>query len=90
MFQKLRVHLKGHDGPVDIQTTARDWAAVPIVEELRFDILFQVAYNALTRSGVEVADDYGQFLDDMTALPESLTVPDTLDPTPPEVSGTSP
>jgi hypothetical protein len=84
-WQRMSVKIKGED-PIEIQTTARDWAAVVIdpAAPKALDMTFRVAHAALRRMGnTSVPNDYDGFLDVLEAIPDTLDdeAPDLLDPT---------
>jgi hypothetical protein len=84
-WQKFAVLLKGEAEPVEVQTTARDWARVKLdpAEGLEAaGLTFQVVHLALVREGVAVPLDYDGFLDVLDGMPEPVEgEPPALDPT---------
>lgn len=84
-WQKLRVQIKGED-PVEVQTSARDWAAVTIdpTAPKALDMTFRVAHHAMRRLNMDnVPRDYDGFLEVLEAIPDTIEDEDTelLDPT---------
>jgi hypothetical protein len=84
-WQRFRVPLKGESEPVEVQTTARDWAAVVVDPGApkAMDMTFRVVHAALVRSGVSVPRNYDGFLEVLEGMPESLEEADgtEVDPT---------
>ena len=86
-WQKFRVELKGED-PVEVQTNAKDWAAVVVDpnQPKALDMTFRVTHAALKRLGHSVPRDYDSFLEILESLPETVDEDDsTLDPTQPDL-----
>jgi hypothetical protein len=86
-WQRMRVQLKGEGEPIEVQTNARDWAAVVIDPNApkALDMTFRVAHAALKRCGHEVPRDYDSFLEILESLPETIDADDDtsgLDPIP--------
>jgi len=84
-WQKMLVTLKGED-PIEVQTNAKDWAAVVIDPNApkALDMTFRAAHHALRRVGsTNVPRDYDSFLELLDAIPETLDGQDEdlLDPT---------
>lgn len=84
-WQKMRVTLKGED-PIEVQTNAKDWAAVVIDANApkALDMTFRAAHHALRRVGADnVPRDYDSFLELLDAIPETIDAEDAdlLDPT---------
>jgi len=84
-WQKMRVTLKGED-PVEVQTSARDWAAVTIDPNSpkALDMTFRVAHHAMRRLNMSnVPRDYDSFLEVLDGIPDTITEDDgdMLDPT---------
>jgi predicted alpha/beta hydrolase len=86
-WARFTFYLKGHEDPVEVQTTMRDWAQVkmdPAAGLEAMELTFQVIWFALRRTGVEVPNNFHTFLDDewLEGPPESVdgTAP-ALDPT---------
>lgn len=84
-WQRFTVLLKGEDEPIQVETSARDWAGVAIDpgQPRALDMTFQVVHAALLRTGHDVPRDYDGFLEVLDGLPENLDgdVTDQLDPT---------
>jgi hypothetical protein len=86
-WQKLRVTLKGED-PVDVQTSARDWASVSIDPNApkALDMTFRVAHHAMRRLNMSNCPrDYDSFLEVLEGIPDTVEDDDgdLLDPTQP-------
>jgi len=84
----MLVKVKGED-PIEVQITARDWAAVVIDPNAPspIDMTFRLAHHALVRTGcTSVPNDYDSFLDVLEAMPDTLDAddPELLDPTQPD------
>jgi len=87
-WQKMRVTLKGED-PVEVQTSARDWAAVTIDPNSpkALDMTFRVAHHAMRRLNMSnVPRDYDSFLEVLESIPDTVEEDDgdLLDPTQPD------
>jgi hypothetical protein len=84
-WQRFRVELKGESEPIDVQTSARDWASVAIDPGApkALDMNFRVVHAALLREGVAVPRNYDAFLEVLDGIPEALDEDDAtmLDPT---------
>lgn len=84
-WQRFRVVLKGEQEPLEIQTSARDWANVTMDPGApkALDMTFRVVHSALLRAGASVPRDYDGFLEVLDGIPESLDEEDAtlLDPT---------
>jgi hypothetical protein len=84
-WQKFRVLLKGEGEPLEVQTSARDWAGLEIdmAAPRAMNMTFQVVHAALLRTGHDVPRDFDGFLEVLDGLPESLDggEPNALDPT---------
>jgi len=85
-WQRFAFYLKGYDDPVEVQTTARDWARVTIdpAEGLEaMALTFQVIWFALQREGYDVpATDFDAFCDLLEGPPEAISgAAPALDPT---------
>lgn len=91
-WQRFTVQLKGEDQPVEVQSSARDWAGVTMDPGAprAMDMTFQVVHSALLRAGHDVPRDYDGFLEVLEGMPESLDADegDQLDPTNRELSDT--
>ena len=74
-WQRFRVELVGAE-PVEVQTTARDWANVKVDDPgnvAPMDMTFRVVHNALRRQNVDVPASYDAFLDTkLDGIPEAL------------------
>jgi hypothetical protein len=86
-WQKLRVSLKGED-PVEVQTSARDWASISIDPNApkALDMTFRVAHHAMRRLNMSnVPRDYDSFLEVLEGIPDTVEDDDgdLLDPTQP-------
>jgi hypothetical protein len=85
-WQRFRVELAGRD-PLEVQTSARDWANVTVDPNApkAIDLTFRVVHSALVRTGAEdVPRSYDQFLDMLDGIPEDIDGnggEDPLDPT---------
>lgn len=83
-WQRFRVELEGREA-LEVQTSARDWAGVPIDASgpRALDMTFRVVHAALVRTGADVPRHYDAFLDVLEGIPESLDDDDLelLDPT---------
>jgi len=73
-WQRFSVELKGEDGPLVVQTNARDWANVSIDPGApkALDMTFRVVHAACVRTGVTVPRDYNGFLEVLEGIPQSL------------------
>jgi hypothetical protein len=75
-WQRFAVPLRGHDEPVEVQTTARDWANVQVdpAKAAPMDMMFRVVHVALRRTrAAEIPISYDEFLDDeLDGMPEAL------------------
>ena len=94
-WQRYAVTLKGEDGPVDVQTSAKDWAGLVLDATggpKAMDMTFRVVHAALLRVGHEVPRDYDGFLEVLDAMPETVDEGDAnlTDPTPAAPSDGSP
>lgn len=89
-WQRFSVELEGRE-PLEVQTSARDWASVPIdaTGPRALDMTFRVVHAALVRTGADVPRAYEAFLDVLEGIPESLDADDgaLLDPTTAAPSG---
>lgn len=85
-FQRFLVQLKGDD-PVEVQTNARDMAAVVMdaANPRPLDIMFQQIHAAMRRQQMSVPRDYASFLEVLDDIPTALDedAGDELDPTQP-------
>lgn len=68
-WQRFRVYLKGEDEPIEVQTTARDFTAIPL-DPARginaIDMSYRAVHAALVRLGVDaVPRDYDSFVDEV-------------------------
>lgn len=83
-WQRFRVELDGRE-PLEVQTSARDWAGVAIDANAprALDMTFRVVHAALVRQGLDIPRDYETFLDLLDGIPESLDADDhaLMDPT---------
>lgn len=86
-WQRFRVELKGEAEPLEVQTDARDWAAVEIDPSApkAMDMTFQAVWRALLRTGAQVPRDYEGFLEVLAGMPDTLEEgdPEQMDPTVP-------
>lgn len=81
-WQQFRVELEDAD-PIEVQTNARDWAAVSINAERAMDATFRVIHASMIRQGMAVPRHYEQFLDALAGPVETVDEdPELLDPTP--------
>jgi hypothetical protein len=86
-WQKFKVALVGHPEPIEVQTSARDWATIQLDTDGKpraMAMTFQVAHAALLRTGADVPASYEEFLDVLDGIPEAVDgegVADQLDPT---------
>lgn len=81
-WQRFRVELEGEE-PSEVQTNARDWAAVSINAERPMDATFRVIHASMVRQGMAVPRHYEQFLDALAGPVETVDEdPELLDPTP--------
>jgi hypothetical protein len=87
-WQRFRVQLKGEAAPLEVQTSARDWAGLVMDPEQprAIAMTFEVVHAALLRAGADVPRDYDSFLDVLDGIPEAIDAedPTMLDPTPRE------
>lgn len=93
-WQRFAFYLKGHDEPVEVQTSARDWARVkmdPAQGLEAMELTFQVIYYALQRDGFELPATFDGFMDILEGPPEVVSgSPPALDPTGAAVSDSPP
>lgn len=95
-WQKFNVYLTGREDPLEVQTTARDFAAVPLdaangIQPI--DLSYRAVHAALRRLEVEgVPASYDEFLDTcLDGFPDLLEgEPALLDPTRPARSVAQP
>lgn len=83
-WQRLSVQLKGEAEPIDVQTSARDWAQVTLdpARARPIELLFQVTHLALLRLDHDVPRDFGGFLEVLDGMPETIEEDATvMDPT---------
>jgi hypothetical protein len=84
-WQRFAVLLKGEAEPIEVQTTARDWADVEIdpANPKAVSLMFRVTHAALVRTGHDVPRDYDGFLEVLDGMPEALDEEDAtvMDPT---------
>lgn len=93
-WQRFRVAFGGA-GPVEVQSSARDWAAVPFDPNSPrgLDMTFRVVHAACKRLNIAgTPRKYEDFLDALDGIPESLDEedPDEVDPTDAAPSAASP
>jgi hypothetical protein len=76
-WQRFRVWLKGEDEPIEVQTSARDFTAIPMdpaqgVQPI--DMSYRAVHAALLRTGhTNVPRDYDSFIDEvLDGFPEVL------------------
>lgn len=82
-WQRFRVELEDVDEPVEVQTNARDWAAVQINAERPMDATFRVIHASMVRQALGVPRHYDAFLDVLAGPVETVDEdPELLDPTP--------
>jgi hypothetical protein len=85
-WQRFGVTLEDRD-PVEVQTNARDWAAVRMDAEHPMDATFRVVHAAMVRQGMDVPRHYDTFLDELAGPLETVDEdPELLSPTPQGVS----
>jgi len=81
-WQRFRVELEGQE-PTEVQTNARDWAAVAINAERAMDATFRVVHAAMVRQAMACPRHYDAFLDDLAGPIETVDEdPEALEPTP--------
>lgn len=81
-WQRYRVELEDAE-PVEVQTNARDWAAVRIDGDRPMDATFRIVHASMVRQAMAVPRHYDQFLDALVGPVETVEEdPDMLDPTP--------
>lgn len=87
-WQRFSVSIKGEDGPIEVQTNARDLASIVMdsASPRPLDIMFQQVHNAMRRQQMSVPRDYVSFLEVLDGVPEALDEDSAgeLDPTQPE------
>lgn len=86
-WQRFLVSIKGEDAPIEVQTNARDLAAIVMdsANPRPLDIMFQQVHHAMRRQQMNVPRDYPGFLEVLEGVPEALDeAADELDPTKPE------